>query len=168
MRESLWKISQRFACVRVDLFREKIDVVGVTERGLEDFARFCRFSATRQKIHFPETANGKRAFIPIFASLVAVNETATRHKSFTNPGVAFLPSFGAGRLETMVRKKQHCRVHDFAVAGLRIAGKLRIPGTLLDLLPNVLPLGRASCRVEPPNLTARVHLQQSIERDPAH
>ena len=86
MCESLWKISHRFACVWLDLFREKIDVVGVTERGLEDLVRFRRFSATRQKIHFPETANGKRAFMPFFGLLVAVNETAARHESFPNAG----------------------------------------------------------------------------------
>src|ERR1043166_9206199 len=101
MRKSLWKISQRFACVRLDLFRKKIDVVGVTKRGLEDFARFRRFSATRQKIHFPETANGKRAFMPMFALLVAVNETAPRHKSFPNPCVGFLHPLRGGGLETM-------------------------------------------------------------------
>ena len=76
MRESLWEISQRFACVRLNLFREEIDVVSVTERGLKNLVRFRRFPATRQKIHFPETANGKRAFMPFFALLVAVNETA--------------------------------------------------------------------------------------------
>src|SRR6266699_3498544 len=168
MCESLWKISNCFACVRLDLFREKIDVVSVTERGLEDLVRFRRFSATRQKIHFPETANSKRAFMPFFASLVTVNETAARHEPFPNAGVGFLHPLRSGRLETVIRKKQHCRVHDVAAACLRVAGKLRVPSTLLDLLPNVLPLGGASCDVEPPNLTARVHLQQSIERHPTH
>src|SRR5215211_761852 len=161
MCESLWKISHGFACVRFDLFREKIDVVGVTERGLEDLVRFLRFSATRQKIYFPKTANGKRAFMPLLALLVAVNQTAARHQSFPNACVRFLHSFRRSRLETVVRKKQHCCIHDVAAAGLRVAGKLRVPGTLLDLLPNVLPLGCASCDVEPPKLTARVHLQQS-------
>src|SRR5215216_6134818 len=126
MRESLWKISHRFACVRVDLFREKVDVVGVTERGLEDFVRFRRFSGTREKIDFPETANGKRAFMPIFAFLVAVNEAAARNESFPNLGVGFLHPLRSGRLETVVRKKQRCRVHDIAAAGLRVAGKLRV------------------------------------------
>src|SRR4029453_18586249 len=114
MRKSLWEISHRFACVRLDLFREKIDVVSITERGLEDLVRFRRFSATRQKIHFPETANGKRAFMPFFALLVAVNETAARHESFPNAGVGFLHPLRSGRLETVVRKKQTCRAHDLA------------------------------------------------------
>src|SRR5205823_3028794 len=147
MCESLWEIPDRFARVWLNLFREKIDVVGVTERGLEDLVRFRRFSATRQKIHFPETANGKRAFMPFFALLVAVNETAARHESFPNAGVGFLHPLRSGRLETVVRKKQHCRVHDVAAAGLRVAGKLRVPSTLLDLLSNVLPFGSASCDV---------------------
>src|ERR1051326_2914523 len=97
MCESLWKISQRFACVRLDLFRKKIDVVGITERGLEDLLRFRRFSATRQKIHLPETANRKRAFVSFFAFLVAVNETATRHQSFPEAFVGFLHSFRRSR-----------------------------------------------------------------------
>src|SRR6266567_7690967 len=133
MRESLWKISHRFARVRLDLFREKIDVVGVTERRLEDFVGFRRFSGMRQEIHFPETANCKRAFTPFLALLVAVNETATRHESFPNAGIGLLHPLRAGRLKTVVGKKQHCRVHDVAAAGLRIAGKLRVPSPLLDL-----------------------------------
>src|SRR4029453_3226770 len=76
VRKGLWKISQRFARVRLDFFREEINVVGETERSLEHFARFRHFSAPRQKIHFPETANGKRAFMPIPALLIAINETA--------------------------------------------------------------------------------------------
>ena len=96
MRESLWKISHRFARVGLDLFREKIDVVGVTERGLENFARFRHLSATGQKIHFPETANSKRPFMSIFAFFVAVNETAARHESFPNPCVGFLHPLRSG------------------------------------------------------------------------
>src|SRR5437764_9681071 len=125
MCESLWKISNRFACVRLDLFREEIDVVGITKRGLEDLVRFRRFSATRQKTHFPETANGKRTFMPFFASLVTVNETAARHEPFPNARVRFLHPLRSGRLETVVRKKQHCSVNDVAAACLRVAGKLR-------------------------------------------
>src|SRR4030095_16251055 len=98
MRESLWEISHRFARVRLDLFREKIDVVSVTERGLEDLVRFRRFSATRQKIHLPEIANGKRAFMPFFTLLVGVNEPAPRHEPFLNPGVSFLHPLRSGRL----------------------------------------------------------------------
>src|SRR5215211_7549741 len=162
MRESLWKISHRFACIRLDLFPEKIDVVGVTERGLEELVRFHRFSGTRQKIYFPETANGKRAFTPFFALLVAVNQTAARHELFPNTGVSLLHSFRRSRFETVVRKKQHCRVHDVAAACLGVAGQLWTPGTLFDLLPNVFPFGNASCGIEAPNLTARVHPQQSI------
>ena len=90
MRESLWKISKRFACFRVYLFCEKIDVVGVPERRLEHLVRFRRFSATCQKINFPKTSDGKRAFMPIFALFVAVNETAARHESFSNLRVSFL------------------------------------------------------------------------------
>src|ERR1044071_7336395 len=152
MREGLWKISRCLACIRVDLFREKIDVVSITDRGFEDLVRFRHFAAMRQKIHFPKAANGKRAFMPIFALLVPVNETAARHESFPNPCVGLLHPLGAGRLETVVRKKQHCRVHDVAATGLCVAGELWVPSTMLDLLPNVLPLGSASCGVEPPNL----------------
>src|SRR2546423_4826968 len=168
MRERLWKISQRFTCVRLDLFRKKIQLVRVTEGGLENFVRFRQFSATRQKIHFPETANGKRAFMPTFTLLVAVNETAARHESFPNPCIGLLHPGRAGRLETMVRQKQRRRVHDTAAASLRIPGDLRVPSALLDLVANVLPLGGTSCGVESSNLTERVHLQQSIERHPAH
>src|ERR1043166_2424853 len=151
MREGLWKISRCLACIRVDLFREKIDVVSITDRGFEDLVRFRHFAAMRQKIHFPKAANGKRAFMPIFALLVAINETAARHESFPNPDVGFLHPVRGGRLETVVRKKQHCRVDDVGAAGLRVAGKLWVPGTLLNLLPNVLPLSGASCGVEPRN-----------------
>src|ERR1051326_76497 len=168
MRKGLWEISQRFTCGRLDLFPEKIEVVCVTERGLEDFVCFVCFSATGQKIHFPETAHGKCAFITMFALLLRVNEAGGAHESFPNPCIGFLHPFGASRLETVVRKEQRRCINDVAAACLRVANKLRVPGTLLDLLPNVLSLGRASGSIETPNLTARVHLQQSIERHPTH
>src|SRR5204863_3917444 len=105
---------------------------------------------------------------PTFTLFVAVNETTARHESFPNSCIGLLHPWRAGRLETMVRKKQRCRVHDTAAASLRVPGDLRIPGALLDLVPNVFPLGGTSCGIESSNLTAPVHLQQSIERHPAH
>ena len=46
--------------------------------------------------------------------------------------------------------------------------QLWVPGMLFDLLPNPESLRLAFCNVDPAKLTAHLHVQNAIERDPAH
>src|SRR5881628_3730759 len=90
MRECLRKISERVASLGIDLFREKIDIVRKLERRFENFVRFIKSTTAREKIDFPKTAKRERAFMSIFALLVAMNESQPRHESISNAAVSFL------------------------------------------------------------------------------
>ncbi len=73
MRERLRKISQRIASFRIDFFGEETDVVGKSEDRFVNFMRFVRSSAMSEKICFPKTAKGERAFPSIFTLLVTMH-----------------------------------------------------------------------------------------------
>ena len=92
MGERLRKISQSIAGFGIDLFREKIHIIGETERGLVNLVRFFQSATSREKIRFPKTAKRERAFVSIFALLVAMDQSDSRNEPFANPCVSFLHS----------------------------------------------------------------------------
>ena len=85
MGERLRKISQSIAGFGIDFFREKIHIIGETERGLVNLVRFFQSATSREKIRFPKTAKRERAFVSIFALLVAMHQSRSRNKAFANP-----------------------------------------------------------------------------------
>ena len=92
MSEGLRKISERVTGLRINFFREKIDIVRETQGRFVNFVRFIQLSAAGEKIRFPKTAKRERAFMSIFALLVAMDQSDSRNEPFANPGMSFLHS----------------------------------------------------------------------------
>src|SRR2546430_2366816 len=88
MGERLRKISKRVTGFRIDLFAEKIDIVRESERCLVNFVRFFQFPAPRHKIRLPKTAERERAFLSMFALLVAMHKSQSGNESLANTRVS--------------------------------------------------------------------------------
>src|ERR1051326_1846255 len=113
MREGLRKISERIACLGIDLFREKIDIVRETERGFINFVRFIESTTAREKIDFPKTAKRERTLMSTFALFVALDQTFSWNQSLPNSRVGFLHALRARVFEAVIRHEQRARVNHF-------------------------------------------------------
>src|SRR4029453_665067 len=87
MSECLGKISQVFAG-RSKLFRVKTEVVGIAERLFKKEARFFKITRSRQALHKPERAHGKRPLSPRetvragVAEIISIDERVFDQRSF--------------------------------------------------------------------------------------
>src|ERR1043166_8415776 len=84
MCKRLGKVSECVTSFRVDLLCKEIDIVCVTEPSLKGFAGLWKFSAARQKICFPKTAQRECAFVSIFAPLISIQQSRARRERSSN------------------------------------------------------------------------------------
>src|SRR5438477_4639470 len=167
MSEGLRKSSERVTAFGIDLLGKKIDIVRIIKRSFENLAGFLMPAGTGQKIHLPKTAQGESAFAQFEATLVPVNQSRTRNQFFANPHMRFLHPLRAGFFKSVIGEQERARIDNVAAASLRINLQRWIPGMYLDFRTNALLLFFTFRNGNAVDLTARLHFQEAIERDPA-
>src|SRR2546423_11989535 len=94
MRKRLREIAQGIARNRIDFFREKADVVGVSQRGCENVAGFFqRAAAAGEEIGFPKTAEREAAFIFLETALVTIKKARREREPVVDAAIGLLHAF---------------------------------------------------------------------------
>src|ERR1044071_408069 len=101
--------------------------------------RFFKCSAAQSQIlNVPEATNPKRPFLWI--ALITKHKPTARAQTFSHSLVCALHALRAGFVKTIPGNAQQSGINPIAIQDIRVTLQLMVPGTILNLLSNPLPL----------------------------